>query len=110
MEAIASAAATEKAHQQLLSAIGTALRSESGSLALLLVEVANLSDLHARLGFEASAQVMRNLKEHFSTALSGRGAVIQFRDGSFCAWVTGIRNAGHACWRQRSSAARSMKS
>ena len=96
MEAIASAAATEKAHQQLLSAIGSALRSESGSLALLLVEVANLSDLHARLGFEASAQVMRNLKEHFSTALSGRGAVIQFRDGSFCALVTGIRNTGHA--------------
>jgi len=96
MDAPPSAAAADGAYRHLLNMLGTALQGESGIRALLLIEITDLSELHARLGFEAGAALMQSLKEHFAAALGGRGTVIRFREGSFCVLVQGIRNSGHA--------------
>jgi predicted signal transduction protein with EAL and GGDEF domain len=88
--------ATDSIYHDLLSSLGAAIREDSGSLAVLLIEVTDVSDLHARLGFEPGAALMQTLAGRFDAALAGRGNVIQFRDGSFCVWVKGIRNSGHA--------------
>ena len=91
-----AAPARDSGYRDLLETLGQSLRAESGSCALLLVEVSNLSELHARLGFEAGAALMHTLDERFVAALAGRGTALRFRDGSFCALVKGIRNTGHA--------------
>lgn len=96
MPALALEQARERGYRDLLEALDTAVREEAGSLAVLLIEVSNLPELHARLGFEASVTLMRNLKEQFDAALAGRGTVSRFRDGTFCVLIKGIRNAGHA--------------
>lgn len=88
--------ARESSYRDLLESVGRTLQAEPGSCALLLVEISNLSELHARLGFEAGAALMQTLDEQFATALAGRGTISRFRDGSFCAVVKGIRNTGHA--------------
>ena len=52
-QAPAGGPGAEGAYQPFLSTLSAAMRDEPHSLALLLVEVSNLSDLHARLGFQA---------------------------------------------------------
>jgi len=89
-------AANDSAYRELLNRLSAALGDASSSLALLLIEVTDLCDLHARLGFEASAALMQALTGRFGSALGGRGVVMRFRDGSFCVWIKGIRNSGHA--------------
>ncbi len=64
--------------------------------ALLLVEVADMVGLQARLGYAASVDLMARLAGSFSTAVHGRGVVHKLGDGSFCVPVGGLRNPGHA--------------
>jgi predicted signal transduction protein with EAL and GGDEF domain len=96
MNAIATATGMDDTYRNLMSTLERTLQESAGSMALLLIEMSELPDLHARLGFEASAALMQTLCERFTTALSGRGAVVHFRDGSFCVLIKGIRNNGHA--------------
>jgi diguanylate cyclase (GGDEF)-like protein len=73
-----------------------AIQRAEGSLALLLIDIADLPTLQARLGFEVSAALVQCLAERFSLALRERGTVLRFGDARFCILVTGIRNRGHA--------------
>jgi diguanylate cyclase (GGDEF)-like protein len=83
-------------HRELLTALGGAMQGAEGSLALLLIDIADLPTLQARLGFEVSAKLLQRLCERFSTALSERGIVLRFGDARFCVLVRAIRNRGHA--------------
>jgi diguanylate cyclase (GGDEF)-like protein len=67
-----------------------------GSLALLLIDLADLPKLQARLGFEAATTLLNTLATEFRTALGGRGSVLRFGDARFCIMVRDIRNSGHA--------------
>jgi len=62
----------------------------------VLVDLADVPTLQARLGFEASAQLLDLLTEAFGLALKQHDRVIRFGDGRFCVLVDAIRNRGHA--------------
>ena len=83
-------------HRELLTALRDAIQGAEGSLALLLIDIADLPTLQARLGFEVSAALLQRLSERFSVALSERGVVLRFGDARFCVLVRAIRNRGHA--------------
>ena len=83
-------------HRELLTALGGAMQGAEGSLALLLIDIADLPTLQARLGFEVSAALLQRLSERFSLALRERGTVLRFGDARFCVLVRAIRNRGHA--------------
>jgi predicted signal transduction protein with EAL and GGDEF domain len=83
-------------HRELLTELSEALTRAEGSAALLLIDIADLSTMQTRLGFEASAALLQCLSEHFSLALGERGSVLRFGDARFCVLVRGIRNRGHA--------------
>jgi EAL domain-containing protein (putative c-di-GMP-specific phosphodiesterase class I)/GGDEF domain-containing protein len=83
-------------HPELLAALSGAITEAGGSCALLLIDIADLPTLQARLGFEASGVLMESLSAHFSLALGKRGTVFRFGDGRFCVLVSAIRNRGHA--------------
>jgi GGDEF domain-containing protein len=69
----------------LLAAVSDAIASsQQGSLALMLLDVADFPRLQARLGFEVSGVLLRSLSEHLSLALGDRGTVLRFGDASFC--------------------------
>lgn len=72
------------------------MRRVDGSLALLLINIADLPGLQARLGFEACAAFLQSLSERFALTLGKRGTVLRFGDASFCVLVSAIRNGGHA--------------
>jgi diguanylate cyclase (GGDEF)-like protein len=80
----------------LLTALRDAIQGAEGSLALLLIDIADLPTLQARLGFEVSAALLQRLSERFSMALSERGIVLRFGEARFCVLVKAIRNRGHA--------------
>ena len=83
-------------HRELLTEVTRAIQGAEGSLALLLIDIADLPALQARLGFEVSAALLKSLSERFSLALRERGTVFRFGDARFCALVSAIRNRGHA--------------
>jgi len=83
-------------HRELLTALTEALAHSEGSLALLLIDIADIATMQARLGFEVSAALVQCLSERFSLALGERGSVFRFGDARFCVLVRGIRNRGHA--------------
>jgi diguanylate cyclase (GGDEF)-like protein len=83
-------------HQELLTALTGAIQRAEGALALLLIDIADLPTLQARLGFQVSAALVQSLAERFSLALRERGTVLRFGDSRFCILVSGIRNRGHA--------------
>jgi EAL domain-containing protein (putative c-di-GMP-specific phosphodiesterase class I)/GGDEF domain-containing protein len=81
---------------ELLAALGGALKGSSNSFALLLVDVADLPTLQARLGFERSAVLLESMATHFALALGARGTVFRFGEGRFAILISAIRNRGHA--------------
>jgi diguanylate cyclase (GGDEF)-like protein len=83
-------------HTELLTELTHAIQRADGSLALLLIDIADLPTLQARLGFEVSAALLQRLSERFSLALRERGTVFRFGDARFCVLVSAIRNRGHA--------------
>ncbi len=83
-------------HPELLAALDGAIKGAEGSCALLLIDIADLPTLQARLGFEVSAVLLDAMSAHFSLALGDRGTVLRFGDGRFCILVSAIRNRGHA--------------
>jgi diguanylate cyclase (GGDEF)-like protein len=83
-------------HREVLTALAGAIQRADGSLALLLIDIADLPTLQARLGFEVSAALLQRLSERFSLALRERGTVLRFGDARFCVLVRAIRNRGHA--------------
>jgi EAL domain-containing protein (putative c-di-GMP-specific phosphodiesterase class I)/GGDEF domain-containing protein len=76
--------------------LGSAIRRAEGSLALILVNVTDLSAVQARLGFEACAALLLTLEQRFRECFGDRGCVLRPGDGSFCVLVNAVRNAGHA--------------
>jgi diguanylate cyclase (GGDEF)-like protein len=83
-------------HRELLEALDYSIRHAVGPLALLLIDIADLSGLQARLGFEASAALLQCLADRFALALGERGTVLRFGDACFCVVVSAVRNRGHA--------------
>jgi EAL domain-containing protein (putative c-di-GMP-specific phosphodiesterase class I)/GGDEF domain-containing protein len=96
LQGVAVARTSALSHQELLAALSGAINEAGGSCALLLIDIADLPTLQARLGFEASAVLMERMSAHFSLALGKRGTVFRFGDGRFCVLVSAIRNRGHA--------------
>lgn len=83
-------------YRELLAALTDAIQRVEGSLALLLVDIADLPTLQARLGFDVSSALLQCLSERFGSALRERGTVLRFGDARFCVLVNSIRNRGHA--------------
>jgi diguanylate cyclase (GGDEF)-like protein len=83
-------------HRELLTALREAVEGADGSLALLLIDIADFPTLQARLGFEVSAALLQRLDERFGMALNERGIVLRFGEARFCVLVRAIRNRGHA--------------
>lgn len=79
-----------------MTVLESAIRSADGALALLLIDIADLPTLQARLGFEVSAALLQRLSDCFTHALLERGTVLRFGDARFCVVVRAIRNRGHA--------------
>ena len=72
------------------------MQRDAGSFALLLINIADLPGLQARLGFQACAAFLQSLSDRFGLALDKRGTVLRFGDANFCVLVRAIRNGGHA--------------
>ena len=83
-------------HRELLTVLAGAIQRADGSLALLLIDIADLPTLQARLGFEVSAALLQCLSERFNLAVHERGTVLRFGDARFCVLIKAIRNRGHA--------------
>jgi diguanylate cyclase (GGDEF)-like protein len=94
--ATAELAAPTLCYPELVTALGGAIERAEGSLAVLLLNVADLPAVQARLGFQPCEALLRNMAERFKLALRERGTVLRFGDGSFCVLVSAVRNAGHA--------------
>ena len=73
-----------------------AVAADDAALAVLFVDIADLSKFQARLGFAESAAVLHALFEAFIGALGVRARVLRLGEGSFFAIVGGMRNKGHA--------------
>lgn len=80
----------------LVAEIQAFLLAAQGSAAVLLVDVADVSRLQARLGFEATETLLDALLGQFAVAIGERGVALRFGDARFCVLVKGIRNRGHA--------------
>jgi EAL domain-containing protein (putative c-di-GMP-specific phosphodiesterase class I)/GGDEF domain-containing protein len=80
-------------HRELLTALRDAIQGAEGSVALLLIDIADLPTLQARLGFEVSAALLLRLSERFSMALSERGIVLRFGEARFCVLVKAMTDA-----------------
>ncbi len=79
-----------------LAALAVATRRPDASVAVLLVDVADVATLYARLGFEASTLFLRGLTNAFAQVLTSRGTIICFGDGRYCVIISALRNRGHA--------------
>ncbi len=62
----------------------------------MLIDVADVSQFQARLGYAPSAALLQSLCDGFIHALGARGRIIRLGDGRFCAIVRSVRNRGHA--------------
>lgn len=80
----------------MLRALDKDVAAPTASIALLLIDVADVAKLQARLGFAESAALLQAVADRLVDALGGRGRVIRLGDGRFCALVSAIRNTGHA--------------
>ncbi len=80
----------------LVAEIQAFILASQGSAALLLVDVAEVSRMQARLGFEATETLLDALAGHFVAAMGARGLVRRLGDARFCVMVKDIRNRGHA--------------
>ena len=83
-------------HGELLQALSGAIQRAEGSLALLLITIADLPTLQVRLGFEVSGALLQRLSQRFALALRERGTVLRFGDARFCVLLGAVRNRGHA--------------
>ena len=80
----------------MIQAVDRITAAPAASLALLIIELAEVGRLQARLGFGESAMLMRAMLRRFADALGERGQFFQIGDGRLCALVSAIRNSGHA--------------
>jgi predicted signal transduction protein with EAL and GGDEF domain len=80
----------------VLRAVHAEMSAPGASLALLLIDLVDISRFQARLGLIESAGLLQALSDSFVQALGHRGRIIRLGDGRFCAVARGIRNNGHA--------------
>ncbi len=83
-------------HAPALRALAPELGRPDVSVALLMVELFDVSKFQARLGFAACARLLQALEEGITQALHPRGSVTRLGDGRFCVILQAIRNSGHA--------------
>jgi EAL domain-containing protein (putative c-di-GMP-specific phosphodiesterase class I)/GGDEF domain-containing protein len=96
METVVRTRAVRSAYDDVLEHLDGEISDQSASLAVLLIDVADVPRFQARLGFEASAALLQSLHDGFAQALAGRGHVLTLGDGRYCAIVRAMRNGGHA--------------
>ena len=84
------------AHGAIRATLEAVLGQPNATLAVLMVELADVSRLQARLGFAASEKLLGALQHGFGNALGARGSVARLSDGRFCVILQAIRNEGHA--------------
>jgi EAL domain-containing protein (putative c-di-GMP-specific phosphodiesterase class I)/GGDEF domain-containing protein len=86
---------TSHSYRDVLALLDEDMSDPAASIAVLLIDVADVPKFQARLGFEASTSLMQSLQDGFIGALGERGRVITLGDGRFCAIVRAMRNSGH---------------
>ena len=84
------------AHDAILATLESALGKPEATIAVLMVELADVSKLQARLGFAASEKLLGALQRGFGDAIGARGSVDRLSDARFCVILHAIRNDGHA--------------
>jgi predicted signal transduction protein with EAL and GGDEF domain len=90
------AAAASSSYDHVLQAINAEINAPGASVALLVVDLEDISRFQARLGLIESAGLLQALSDSFVQALGHRGRIMRLGDGRFCALARGIRNEGHA--------------
>ncbi|MDP9065765.1 MAG: GGDEF domain-containing phosphodiesterase [Pseudomonadota bacterium] len=88
--------APQGTYADVLAALSVAADKPNESSALLLVDVAEVSLLQARIGIESSAALLKSLSNAFSSTLLARGNAICVGDGRYCVIIGAVRNRGHA--------------
>jgi len=89
-------AAASAAYLRVLRALDADIALPSASLAVLLIDLPDVSQFQARMGYAAGTALLQTLHDGFVAALAARGSVTRLSDGTFCAIVRSVRNRGHA--------------
>ena len=84
-----------RSYRDVLALLDEDMGDPDASLAVLLIDVADVPKFQARLGFEASDSLLHSLQSSFIAALGSRARIVTLGDGRFCAVVRGMRNSGH---------------
>lgn len=66
------------------------------ALALVVVDVAEVSKLQARVGFDSAELFLDAIAGRFNSVIAERGTACRFGDSRFCVLVRDVRNKGHA--------------
>lgn len=85
-----------RSYKDLLEMLAIATHKADVTVALLLVNVQEVSLVQARLGFAASTALFRQISQGFSQTIATRGTVIRLGDGSFGIIIDTVRNRGDA--------------
>lgn len=83
-------------YDDLVDLIGDTLRGGCTALALVVIDVAEVSKLQARVGFDAAEALLDGMAVRFTEVIDGRGSACRFGDGRYCVLVRDVRNKGHA--------------
>ncbi len=83
-------------YEGLVALIERTMQGGCTALALIVVDVAEVSKLQARVGFDAAESLLDALAVQFSTVIAERGTACRFGDGRYCVLVRDARNKGHA--------------
>ncbi len=83
-------------YEVLLTRLSGIIRPAQGVLALLFVDLPEISRMRALLGYPASSDFLSTLGHACKSALGERCTVLRYGDGGLCVLVSAIRNHGHA--------------
>jgi EAL domain-containing protein (putative c-di-GMP-specific phosphodiesterase class I)/GGDEF domain-containing protein len=83
-------------YDDLVDLIQRTLESGCTAMALVVVDVAEVSKLQARIGFDAAEQILDAIAGRFTSVIADRGTACRFGDGRYCVLVRDVRNKGHA--------------
>jgi diguanylate cyclase (GGDEF)-like protein len=83
-------------HDELLQSVAAEIAAEGASVALLLVNIWNESEIQSRIGFVAGDLLLAGLTQSLAETLRGRGTVLRLGNAGFAVLARAVKNRGHA--------------
>jgi diguanylate cyclase (GGDEF)-like protein len=93
---IAAPTPASGSYDELLQTVAGEIGTGSASLAVLLVNLWNESEIQSRIGFVAGDLLLSGLAQTLTETLRGRGAVLRLGNTGFAVLARGVKNRGHA--------------